>query len=180
MYAKQYRKEFETILQGFLYDEGKRVIEQLEKESKSLLNKTLEQRRSESGFDNAEPRLLDRSVEKNATGITANFTVQVVDRASGQPHKIWHIVSAGVPNRVNKRTYVYPIINEARTTPRKLEVEGYKGFGGFRTAVKGRVKKGFKGRKFYSTAVLELRKLIQNMTINENQLVKISIQTSED
>jgi hypothetical protein len=183
MYAKRCRTDFKTQLQTFLYDEGLKVVDQLERETKKLLNETLENRRSESGFNNAEPRIVKATNRKNKTGIASNLRIQMIDRATTAPHKTWHIVSAGVPNRVNKRSYTYPLTTkDARTKRRSLTAGVYSGYEPteFRRAVKGEVKKGFHGRLFYSTTVQKLRELIVKKVINENNLFSISIDTNED
>lgn len=89
------------------------------------------------------------------------FTVQVQDE-SGKPHRIWHYLSGGTRDRVQKETVSFPVREDVRTSPNDLQARSFPGYTGeWVTLVAGRRVSGIKARNWYTSAAPTIKQRLE-------------------
>jgi len=139
------------------------LAKEIEKEGKRLLNLTLEQRRSRSGFARAQV-VADKEIISTEKGCITKIHFLVSDGIRHRPHKKWHIINNGREPFVAKDNTRFRVTKSPRTGPkggigkRQLEVRSFGGKGGWVTIKKGRSYGKIEGRHFYAEVTARLKK----------------------
>lgn len=129
-YARNWRRQLRNEMQEQLEVKGNRVVNQLERLLKQIVNKTL---RFSSQFGTVGLRDAHIEIDSDVRvhprrGLLIKMVVIVLDGA-GNPHQVWHIISFGRKPFVQRRTS--PVIRprrDYRTTADTLVVQRFPGY----------------------------------------------------
>jgi hypothetical protein len=135
------------------------IEEQIRGISQSVLQPTLAYA-AQSGTYALLDAIVNVVVEIDGKGMdtTIRFWVQV-QNDSGKPHKVWHYLSGGTRDRIQKETVSFPEREDVRTSPGDLQARPFPGYTGeWVTLVAGRRVSGIKARNWYATAAPLIQK----------------------
>lgn len=110
-------------------------------------------------------------IEPKGINTVVRFHVQVQDE-SGKPHKIWHYLSGGTRDRIQKETVSFPEREDVRTSPNELQARPFPGYTGeWVTLVAGRRVSGIKARNWYTAASPTIKQRIEALLPSGTKVV---------
>jgi hypothetical protein len=174
------RANIETEMAAQLTSALPQLEEQIRGIAQSVLQPTLAYA-AQSGTYALLDAIVNIVVEIEGKGLdtTIRFWVQVQD-ASGKPHKVWHYLSGGTRDRIQKKTVSFPEREDVRTSPGDLQARPFLGYTGeWVTLLAGRRVSGIKARNWYSTAAPIIQKRFEALLPSGTKVVIRQIRERE-
>jgi hypothetical protein len=156
------RQEVEAAILAQLTSALPQLEEQIRGIAQSVLQPTLAYA-AQSGTYALVDAIVHVDVEIEGKGMETlvRFHLQVQD-ASGKPHKIWHYLSGGTRDHIQKETVSFPEREDVRTSPNDLQARPFPGYTGeWVTLVAGRRVSGIKARNWYTAAAPQIQKRLE-------------------
>lgn len=156
------RKNVEAALVAQLQSALPQLEEELRGIAQSVLAPTLAYA-AQSGTYALTDAIVVVEVEIEGKGLDTivRFHVQVQDD-SGKPHKIWHYLSGGTRDHIQKKTVSFPEREDVRTSPNDLQARPFPGYTGeWVTLLAGRRVSGIKARNWYTAAAPRIKQRLE-------------------
>lgn len=174
------RKTIEAALVAQLNSAIPQIEEQIRGIAQSVLAPTLAYA-AQSGSYVLTDAIVMVDVEIDAKGMDTlvRINVQVQDD-SGKPHKIWHYLSGGTRDHIQKKTVSFPEREDVRTSPNDLQARPFPGYTGeWITLMAGRRVSGIKARNWYTAAAPKIQQRLQALLPSGTKVVIRQIRERE-